>query len=140
MEKIVGLDLGSVTCGVAVSDLMGIIASGVKTIRFDSDDYEQCLELVLEELKRLKSNHVVLGLPKHMNGDIGERAEICLEFKNMLEHKGVVVDMWDERLTTVSATRDLIKADVSRKKRKQVIDKMAAVTILQDYLDSKKAY
>lgn len=135
MEKIVGLDLGSVTCGVAVSDLLGIIASGVKTLRFPSDDYDACLDLVLDELKTLNAKKVVLGLPKHMNGDIGERGEICLAFKEMLENHGIEVVMWDERLTTVISEKRLISADVSRKKRKKVIDKMAAVTILQDYLD-----
>ena len=138
MEKIVGLDLGSVTCGVAVSDLMGIIATGVKTIRFDSEDYEMALDLVLEEMSALKSKTAVLGLPKHMNGDVGIRGEISLEFKKMLEENGIKVILWDERLTTVSAERMLIGANVSRGKRKKVIDKMAAVTILQDYLDSKK--
>lgn len=136
MEKIVGLDLGSVTCGVAISDLMGIIATGVKTIRFESNNYEMCLKLVIEELERLKVKKVVLGLPKHMNGDIGERGEISVEFKKKLENKGYTVILWDERLTTVIAEKSLISANVSRKKRKKVIDKMAAVQILQDYLDS----
>lgn len=138
MEKIVGLDLGSVTCGVSVSDLMGIIASSVKTIRFLEDDYDTCLDEVLILLKELKSNTVVLGLPKHMNGDIGIRGNISIDFKKKLEEHGVKVILWDERLTTVSAERVLISADVSRKKRKKVIDQMAAVTILQDYLNSLK--
>jgi len=138
MEKIVGLDLGSVTCGVSVSDLMGIIATGVTTIRFDEDDYDNCLQEVLKLLKEYRSNTVVLGLPKHMNGDVGIRGDVSIEFKEKLEANGVKVILWDERLTTVSAQRMLIGADVSRKKRKKVIDKMAAVTILQDYLDSVK--
>lgn len=136
MEKIVGLDLGSVTCGVSVSDLMGIIASAVKTIRFPSEDYETCLQEVLDYLKEVNSKHVVLGLPKHMNGDVGVRANVSIAFKERLEAHGIKVVLWDERLTTVSAERFLIKADVSRKKRKKVIDQMAAVTILQDYLNS----
>lgn len=138
MEKIIGLDLGSVTCGVSVSDLMGIIASAVKTIRFPSDDYDACLEEVLTVLKEHNSKTVVLGLPKHMNGDVGIRGNISVEFKKRLEEHGIKVILWDERLTTVSAQRILIAADVSRKKRKKVIDQMAAVTILQDYLSSLK--
>ncbi|MDF9825323.1 putative Holliday junction resolvase [Breznakia sp. PF5-3] len=138
MEKIIGLDLGSVTCGVSVSDLMGIIASSVKTIRFPEDDYDTCLEEVLLTLKENNSNTVVLGLPKHMNGDIGIRGNISIDFKEKLEAHDVKVILWDERLTTVSAEKILIGADVSRKKRKKVIDQMAAVTILQDYLNSLK--
>ncbi|MFV0382252.1 MAG: Holliday junction resolvase RuvX [Breznakia sp.] len=138
MEKIVGLDLGSVTCGVSVSDLMGIIASSVKTIRFDTDDYDTCLHEVLLMLKELRSKKVILGLPKHMNGDVGIRGNLSLVFKEKLEAHDIEVVLWDERLTTLSAEKFLISADVSRKKRKKVIDQMAAVTILQDYLDSTK--
>lgn len=138
MKKIVGLDLGSVTCGVSVSDIMGIIATSYKTIRFSADDYKTCLQEVLLVLKEIKTDTVVLGLPKHMNGDVGIRGNISLEFKAMLEEHGVQVILWDERLTTVSAEKALIYADVSRKKRKKIIDQMAAVTILQDYLNSIK--
>lgn len=138
MKKVVGLDLGSVTCGVSVSDLMGIIASSYTTIRFKSDDYETCLHEVLAVLKEIKTDTVVLGLPKHMNGDIGIRGNISIDFKENLEKNGITVILWDERLTTVSAEKALIYADVSRKKRKKIIDQMAAVTILQDYLNSIK--
>ena len=138
MEKVIGLDLGSVTCGVSVSDLMGIIATGITTIRFEPDDYTTCLQEVLKVLKENNSRTVVLGLPKHMNGDVGIRGDVSIEFKEKLEEHGIKVILWDERLTTVSAQRMLIGADVSRKKRKKVIDKMAAVTILQDYLNSVK--
>lgn len=135
MERIIGLDLGSVTCGVAMSDPLGMIARAITTVRFPSDDYQQCLEGVLQILHENKVKKVVLGLPKHMNGDIGIRGEICFNFKKMLEDQGIEVDMWDERLTTVAAQKILISADVSRKKRKKVIDQMAAVQILQSYLD-----
>ncbi len=135
MERILGLDLGSVTCGVAVSDLLGMIASTVVTIRFKSDDYDDCLEQLKPYIKQYDIHKIVLGLPKHMNGDIGIRGEICLEFKKKLEAIGMEVIMWDERLTTVSAQRILIDADISRKKRKKIIDKLAAVEILQGYLD-----
>ena len=137
MKRIIGLDLGSVTCGVAVSDLMGMIASPVETVRFENEDYETCLSKLKEIFKKYDVNTVVLGLPKHMNGDIGIRGNISIEFKKRLEEEGLTVILWDERLTTVSAERFLIQADVSRKKRKKVIDQMAAVTILQDYLNSK---
>jgi len=137
MKRIIGLDLGSVTCGVAVSDLMGMIASPVETVRFESDDYDACLEKLIPIFKKYAVDTIVLGLPKHMNGDIGIRGNISIEFKKKLEELGMTVTLWDERLTTVSAERFLIQADMSRKKRKKVIDQMAAVTILQDYLNSK---
>lgn len=135
--RTLGLDLGSRTCGVAVSDIMGMIARPVETIRFEEDDYELCLEKLQKHIKEFQIKKVVLGLPKHMNGDIGIRGEISIQFKEMLESQGLEVILWDERLTTVAATRILISADVSRKKRKQVVDQMAAVGILQNYLDSK---
>ena len=138
MKRSLGLDLGSVTCGIAISDPMGIVARAVETVRFEPDNYEQCLEKVLEVIKREKPDEIVLGLPKHMNGDIGIRGNISEDFKAMLEeHVSIPVVLWDERLTTVAAQKILIAADVSRKKRKKIIDQMAAVQILQSYLDSK---
>ncbi|MBD5423771.1 MAG: Holliday junction resolvase RuvX [Allobaculum sp.] len=137
MERIIGLDLGSVTCGIAISDPLGMIARALTTVRFEPDDYEQALEEVLKICQENKVKSVVLGLPKHMNGDIGVRGEISQDFAKMLEEHGIHVDLWDERLTTVAAERLLISADVSRKKRKKVIDKMAAVQILQSFLDRK---
>lgn len=135
--RVLGLDLGSVTCGVAVSDMMGMVARGVLTLRFPADDYAKAAELVKEQIEEFQVKTVVLGLPKHMNGHIGIRGEICIAFKERLEAYGVEVVLWDERLTTVAASRILIAADVSRKKRKKVIDQMAAVQILQSYLDRK---
>lgn len=137
MKRVLGLDLGSRTCGVSVSDVMGMIARPVETVRFQDDDYDKCLELLQKHIKEFQIETVVLGLPKHMNGDIGIRGEISLAFKEKLEAQGLKVVLWDERLTTVAAERLLISADVSRKKRKQVIDQMASVQILQGYLDSK---
>ena len=134
--RILGLDLGSRTCGVAVSDIMGMIARPVETVRFDEDDYELCLNKLQKHIQDFQIKKVVLGLPKHMNGDVGIRGEISIQFKKKLEEQGLEVVLWDERLTTVAATRILISADVSRKKRKQVVDQMAAVGILQNYLDS----
>lgn len=140
MDRILGLDLGSKTCGVAISDPLGIIAIALTTVRFESDDYETCLEEVLKLCRENKVKNVVLGLPKHMNGDIGIRGEISQDFAHMLEENGIKVTLWDERLTTVSAEKLLISGDVSRKKRKKVIDQMAAVQILQNYLDRQKNF
>ena len=119
MKKVLGLDLGSRTCGIAMSDILGMIAHGVETFRFKPDDYLTCAKHVKEIVEENEIETIVLGLPKHMNGDIG----------------GINVILVDERLTTVVAENQLLFADVSRKKRKQVIDKMAAVAILQGYLD-----
>lgn len=135
--RVLGLDLGSKTLGVSVSDAMGMIARTVETIRFESDDYDSAFEQVKKYIKEFQVQTVVLGLPKHMNGDVGIRGEISVMFKEKLETLGVEVVLWDERLTTVAAQKILIAADVSRKKRKKVIDQMAAVQILQSYLDSK---
>lgn len=135
--RVLGLDLGSVTLGVSVSDVLGMIARTVETIRFEEDDYDDAFEKVQKYIKEFQVKTIVLGLPKHMNGDVGIRGEISLMFKEKLETLGVEVVLWDERLTTVAAQRMLIAADVSRKKRKKVIDQVAAVQILQSYLDSK---
>ncbi len=137
MKRVLGLDLGSVTCGVAISDPMGIVARAVETVRFEPDDYDDCLTKVVAIIKRENPDEVVLGLPKHMNGDIGVRGEVSIQFKDLLSEKiDIPVILWDERLTTKAAERILIEADLSRKKRKKVIDQMAAVQILQSYLDA----
>ncbi len=134
--RILGLDLGSVTCGVAVSDPLGMIARSVETIRFADEQNDDAIKRIKEICDELNVDKIVLGLPKHMNGDIGIRANICLEFKQKLEEAlGLEVIMVDERLTTMAANKLLIAQDVSRKKRKKVIDQMAAVQILQSYLD-----
>ena len=135
--RVLGLDLGSRTLGVSVSDALGMIAQPVTTIRFEEDDYDSAFEQVQTYIKEYQIKTVVLGLPKHMNGDVGIRGDISILFKERLETLGVAVVLWDERLTTVAAQRILIAADVSRKKRKKVIDQMAAVQILQGYLDSQ---
>ena len=139
MEKILGLDLGSRTCGIAMSDALGMLAHGVETYRFEEGAYKKCAKYICEMIQENHIHKVVLGLPKHMNGDLGERAQISMQFKERLEKMiDVEVILVDERLTTVVAQNQLIFADVSRKKRKQVIDKMAAVQILQGYLDSQR--
>ncbi len=134
--RAIGLDLGSKTVGVALSDLMRMIAQPKTTIRFESDDYETAIAEVVKIIKENDVTTIVLGLPKHMNGDIGERAQISLDFGKKLEELlNMEVIYWDERLTTAAANRILLQADVSRKNRKKVIDQMAAVQILQGYLD-----
>lgn len=138
MNKIMGLDLGSVTCGIAMSDLLGMIATGLENYRFEPNQYDKCADHVIDLVKQYDVKTVVLGLPKHMNGDIGERAQISIQFKDKLlaRKPELNVVLVDERLSTKVAEQSLIFADVSRKKRKKVIDKMAAVNILQGYLDS----
>ena len=136
MEKILGLDLGSRTCGVAISDTLGMLAHGAETYHFSENAYKKCAYHIKNIVEENNIHTIVLGLPKHMNGDLGERAQISIDFKERLEKMmDVEVILEDERLTTVIATNNLIFGDVSRKKRKQVVDKMAAVEILQGYLD-----
>ncbi|MBD2865271.1 MULTISPECIES: Holliday junction resolvase RuvX [Paenibacillus] len=135
MGRIMGLDYGDKTIGVAVSDEFGWTAQGVEVIRRKKPEDD------LNRLRQLADEYAVsgfvVGLPKNMNNTIGPRGELCIAFSEVLQEAfGLPVTMWDERLSTVSAQRTLIEADVSRKKRKQVIDKMAAAIILQNYLDS----
>ena len=138
--RIMGLDYGSKTVGVAVSDPLGITAQGVETIcRKDENKLRKTcarIEALIEEYQVTK---IVLGLPKHMNNDIGDRAEKSMQFGEMIGRRtGLEVVMWDERLTTVTveAERTLIENKVRREDRKKYIDKIAAVFILQGYLDS----
>ena len=138
MTKYLGLDLGSVTCGISWSET-GFIAGTVKTIRFPSVDYDTAIEMVEEIVAEKKPDVIVLGLPLLENGDIAERAQICLEFGRALEvETGIPVKMQDERNTTQESESILLEADVSRKKRKKKIDQLAAVQILQRYLDSHR--
>lgn len=134
--RVMGLDVGTRTIGVAVSDALGMIANGVETVHRTSRerDYARIQELARSEGVRL----IVVGFPKNMNGTVGERAQACAALAEDLRRlmPEVRVELWDERLSTVAAQRTLIEADLSRKKRKAVIDKMAAVVILQNFLDS----
>lgn len=131
------LDVGTRTIGIAVSDLMGMIANGVETIRRTSEekDYERIAQLIKEH----EVDTLVVGYPKNMNGTIGERAQACEAMAHKLENMfpEVKVVLWDERLSTVAAEKVLVDADMRRNKRKKIIDMMAAVVILQNYLDSK---
>ena len=133
-----GLDYGTKTVGVAISDALGLTAQGIETIERKEENKLRCTCARIEELIReYEVEKIVLGFPKHMNNDVGERAEKSLEFKAMLERRtGLEVVMWDERLTTVAAERTLIESKVRREDRKKYIDKIAAVFILQGYLDS----
>ena len=135
MTRYLGLDLGSVTCGVSFSDT-GFIARTIETIRFKPDDYNMALDKVLDIVDREKPDVIVQGLPLLLNDDVGPRAQICLEFGEVLEQEsGIPVKMQDERFTTAVAESILLEADVSRKKRKKKIDQLAAVQILQTWLD-----
>ncbi|MDI6604156.1 MAG: Holliday junction resolvase RuvX [Thermoanaerobacteraceae bacterium] len=136
--RIIGLDLGDKTIGIAVSDPSGLIAQGMKTIRRTVENED------IEEIKKIVENfmveEIVVGFPKNMNGSIGPQGEKVIRFvENLKKEISLPIFLWDERLTTVEANRMLIeKADVRRSKRKLVIDKVAATLILQSYLDSKR--
>ena len=134
--KYIGLDLGSVTCGISKSDT-GRFAMAVKTLRFKPDDYNAAVDMLLDYFEEEKPDVIVLGYPLLENGDEGPRASLSREFGEQLEiESGIKVIMQDERCTTRDSEEFLISAGVSRKKRKKVIDQQAAVRILQYYLDS----
>ena len=136
--KYVGLDLGSKTLGIAISDELGFLARAVETYRFEEDDYESAVNYTIEFCKKNNVKTVVLGLPKHMNGDDGIRAQISYDFKANVESKSdIKVVLEDERLTTIIVDRAMITGNVRRKDRKDKKDEMAAVFILQKYLDKK---
>ncbi|KRK99044.1 Holliday junction resolvase RuvX [Companilactobacillus futsaii] len=137
--RLLGLDVGSRTVGVACSDLLGWTAQGVEIIRINEDKEEFGLDRLGEIIKEKQPTGIVLGLPKNMNNTEGPRVEKSREYGKMVEERfHLPIDFIDERLTTVQAERMLIdEADVSRKKRKKVIDKIAAEMILQNYLDAK---
>ncbi len=136
--RYIGLDLGSRTLGISLSDPSGLIASSFTIIRHN-EEYERLIEEVKKIIDEKNVEKIVLGLPKNMNGSIGPKGELSFKFKDMLE-KGIGLEVFleDERLTTVQATNLLIKNDTSRKKRKKVVDSMAATIILQSFLDKNK--
>ena len=136
--RYLGLDLGSKTLGISISDATGTIASSYKTIRHN-EEYKHLLNVVKEIVKEENISAVVLGFPKNMNNTIGPKGELSIKFKEQLESKiDIPVYLQDERLTTVIANNVLIEGDVSRKKRKKVVDQLAATIILQDFLDRKE--
>lgn len=136
MKRYLGLDVGDRTIGIAVSDPLGLTAQGVETIR--RKGLERDLTRLGELMAQYETTSLVSGLPKNLNNTEGERCDIVKEFMASVKERYPDVDVtfWDERLSTVAATRSLLEADLSRKKRKKVIDKMAAVFILQGFLDS----
>ena len=136
--RILGLDYGSVTVGVAISDPLGITAQGFETITRPAENkLRRTLARIVELVQEYQVEKIVLGFPKNMNNTVGERGEKALEFKAQLERRtGLPVLMWDERLTTVAANRSLMETGVRRENRNEVIDQIAAALILQGYLDS----
>jgi putative Holliday junction resolvase len=137
--KVLGLDLGTRTLGIAISDHSGILASPVETFRFKDGDYEAAVVYLDKYIKQYSLTKIVIGLPLHMTGEVGESAKLIINFKEILEKRyKIEVVTIDERWSTKSAQRTLIEADISRAKRKNLIDKMAAVIILQSYLDRQK--
>ncbi len=137
MKRSMGLDVGTRTIGVATSDLLGMIAGGVETIRRTTE--EKDFARIGELIKEHEVDTIVVGYPKNMNGTIGERGLASEAFAEELRRRfGVKVVLWDERLSTVAAENVLIDADLRRKKRRKIIDMMAAVVILQNYLDSRR--
>lgn len=137
MERALGLDIGDRTIGIAVSDLLGLTAQGVETIRRTT--MEADLQRLQELMSMYETKTLVSGYPRNMNGTEGARCEFVKEFCQEIQkvEPEAKIIFWDERLSTVAATRSLIEADMSRKKRKKVVDKMAAVFILQGWLDSQ---
>ena len=135
--RIMGLDFGSKTVGVAISDPLLLTAQGITTIhRKGENKLRQTLAQIEALVEEYEVSEIVLGNPKHMNAEEGDRSKLSMEFKEMLTRRtGLPVTLWDERLTTVAAERTLIEANVRRENRKEVVDKIAAVFILQSYLD-----
>jgi|SRR5690625_3858965 len=136
--RILGLDVGSKTIGVAISDALKLTAQGLRTISWTEHDMSSADDELAQIIQKYEIEKIVIGLPKHMDGSIGERGELTKIYANRLEKKlGLPVLLIDERLSTVAAEKTLLEADMSRKKRKNVIDKIAAVMILQSYLNQK---
>ena len=135
--RIMGLDFGSKTVGVAVSDPTGLIATGLEIVRREREDkLRQTLARIETLIVEYNVEKIVLGYPKNMNDTLGERVEKTLAFKEMLERRtGLSVELWDERLTTVEADAVMMEAGIRREDRKKYVDKIAAAFILQGYLD-----
>lgn len=132
--RIIGLDVGSKTIGVAVSDPLGFTAQGLTTIR--RTNKEQDIKEIKKFCDEYKAEVIVIGLPKNMNGTIGPSGEITMAFGKLVEEElKIQVKFWDERLTTVAAHKAMLEADLSRSKRKKIVDKVASTYILQGYLD-----
>ena len=136
--RYLGLDLGTKTLGVAISDKLGMIASSLKTIRFENEDYNSLVPEVKDLIKEYEISTVVLGLPKNMDNSMGFASERSINFKKILEDNlNIEVVLEDERLSSVEANNLMISSDISRNKRKKKVDSLAATIILQRYLDRK---
>ncbi|MBE6160088.1 MAG: Holliday junction resolvase RuvX [Lactobacillales bacterium] len=137
--RYLGFDLGTKSLGISISDKTRTIASTYKTLRFESEDYDSILPLIKEIVEEENISKIVLGLPKNMNNSLGFRSIETIEFKEKLEkYLNIEVVLQDERLTTIQANNYMLEADISRKKRKQKKDELAANIILQTYLDKEK--
>ena len=134
--RIMGLDLGSKTCGVAVTDELGLTAQGLEVIRRKEENkLRQTLARITELIEEYKVEKIVLGYPKNMDGSVSKRCELSEEFaKKLAGRTGIEVILWDERLTTVSAHEIMIEAGLKREEREKIVDKVAAVLILEDYM------
>lgn len=139
MKKYLGLDLGSKSLGMSISE-SGFIANSFMTKYFENDNYDEAILIMTEIIKKEHITHLVIGLPKHMNNDLGIRGEISVNFseKMKLANPNLEVILWDERTSTQAAIKTLVKSNVSRKKQKSKKDELAAVIILQNYLDYKE--
>lgn len=137
--RYLGLDLGTRTLGISISDTTKTIAIALKTIRFNDSDYDSIIPDIKDIIDEYEISKIVLGLPKNMNNTMGDRCATTIEFqKKLIDNFNIEVVLQDERLTTVEATNYMLQADVSRKKRKKKIDSLAANIILQTYLDREK--
>ena len=136
--RYLGLDLGTRTLGISISDTTKTIATALKTIRFNENDYDSLIPELKDIIDEYQITKIVLGLPKNMNNTMGDRALTTLEFKEKLEsYLNKKVNLMDERLSTVAAHNYMLESDMSRKKRKEKVDALAANIILQSYLDKK---
>ena len=137
--RYLGLDLGSKTLGIAISDLTETLATTLTTLNFKDEDYDELVRMLEPVIKENSIDKIILGFPKNMDNSIGTRAEITMEFKEKLEkYYNIEVILQDERLTSVISNQVMIMADMSRKKRKKKVDGIAAQLILQSYLDKNK--
>ena len=137
--RYLGIDLGSKTVGLAMSDLTGTIASTFKTIFFNNEDYLSTVDEIKQIVEDYDIKKIIIGLPKNMNNTLGERAIITINYAKLLEEQlNIPIIMFDERLTSVISNSILIEADMSRKKKKKKVDGVAAQIILQDYLNKEK--
>ena len=141
MDRIICLDVGDRRIGVAVSDLLGITAQGIETYTREIDNEQKDADYIVDLALKQGASKILFGMPRNMNGTYGPQADKVKHFAEIVLRKwNGSYDYYDERLTTVSAEKALLEADVSRKKRKNVIDKIAAVVILQGYLDRNGGY